>query len=277
MLKQSLGIFALLATGIIAGVVFSYTRLSPPEQLPAQAGNDRPVAVQDDRIAGLEAEIDRLNARIAALESLTPSADFTSTAITANERPEADGQSTRRNPAVPLYQASDDPVSMTEGLIAAGLDQFSADEIARKQSAVELRRLELRDMAIREGNIGSDDYREAMMEVRREEVNVRDEVDPDIYDRYLYHTGQTNRVAVQSVMIGSAAENAGVKAGDVLLSYDGDTIYNYRDLRAATLEGEVTDFVNLRVERDGAEINMTVSRGSLGVRLDSLRVNPDED
>jgi hypothetical protein len=81
------------------------------------------------------------------------------------------------------------PLSVVDGLIKAGLDSFTTQEIAPKQSGVELPRLELRDNAIREGYMGTDRFREEITQLREEEVRVRDEIDETSYDKYLYYTG----------------------------------------------------------------------------------------
>ena len=62
---------------------------------------------------------------------------------------------------------------------------------------------------------------------------LRAELGDEVYDRYLYAKGSTNRVKVQRVLPGSAAQLAGLKPGDVVLSYDGERLFDVEDLRAA--------------------------------------------
>ena len=174
-----------------------------------------------------------------------------------------------------MASSQDNTINITEGLIAAGIDPVTAEDIARRQSADALARLELRDQAIRDGTIGSEAYRDALRELRASETNLQSEVGSDAWDRYLYLTGQSNRIAVRSVMLGSAAERAGIQAGDMITSYDDSPLYQYRDLRAATIDGERDETVNLTVVRDGQPMTISLPRGPLGVRLSSLSLNPD--
>lgn len=272
MMKHYLGMFLLVCTGAVAGVLLTAQRDIDPDETAAVATSVRPTLENDARVRALEQALAELNERLTELEQSR--LESTIAAIQPIDEQLEENTGIRNTP---LFQTSSEPVSFTDALIAAGLDAYNAEEIARKQSAVELRRLELRDQAIRDGTIGTDQYRQDLATLRQEEVNVRNEVDATVYDRYLYHTGQTNRVSVRSVMMGSTAENAGLQSGDVLLSYDDSTIYNFRDLRAATLGGERDETVNLRVDRGGTEMTVSVERGPLGVRLDPLRIDPDED
>jgi hypothetical protein len=68
---------------------------------------------------------------------------------------------------------------------------------------------------------------------------------------------------VQSVAHGSAADRAGVRAGDVLTAYAGRPLASTADLGAARTEGGP-----LQVWRDGRELALTMQPGPLGVRLD---------
>ncbi len=267
--------FLLLSVGAIAGVLLALSRGEPKDSdnIAATPAGQIAVSAPDLRVSALEKQVNNLQTRLTALEKQ----------LAANQAGSSDGsefataQSLEAQTAttVPAFQTSTEPVSVTDALIIAGLNTFEAENIARKQSEFELRRLELRDQAMRDGTIGNDEYRQKISALRQEQTQIRDEIDPNVYDRYLYHTGQPNRIAVQSVMLGSTAEVAGLQPGDMLLSYDDSTIYNYRDLRTATLDGEKNESVNVRLIRDDTEMTISVERGPLGVRLDSLRVDPE--
>ena len=90
------------------------------------------------------------------------------------------------------------------------------------------------------------------------EFSVQDEVDESVYDRYLYHTGQSNRIIVNSVMMGSAAEDSGIKGGDQIVRYEDQRMYNFNDLRLATTQGARDELVDLTVVRNGNEVTMSI-------------------
>ncbi len=95
---------------------------------------------------------------------------------------------------------------------------------------------------------------------------LRSELGDDAYDRYLYASGRPNRVRVRRVMADSAAAQAGITEGDVLLSYDGERLFRFDDLRAASYQGEPGDTVLLEVRReDGTVAQMVIPRGPMGI------------
>jgi S1-C subfamily serine protease len=78
--------------------------------------------------------------------------------------------------------------------------------------------------------------------------------------------GQKNRtVVVTGVMADSQAERAGVRPGDVVVSYNGAPIDSAEKLRSLTNAG--LGYRKLQVQRDGKTITMDVSMGPLGLQL----------
>ena len=159
-------------------------------------------------------------------------------------------------------------------LVAAGVTASLADDIVWRESRIELERLNLRDQASREGWMGSDRYREALNALSEEGGSLREEIGDSAWDRYLYLTGEDNRVAVSSVIPGSAAEAAGLQPGDLIESYAGGQPFGYNDLRQATTEGEKGELVAVRIRRGDRLIDAWVPRGPLGVRLGMTRAEP---
>jgi len=78
-------------------------------------------------------------------------------------------------------------------------------------------RIEDIDRASREGYIGTERYVNELNELREQDISLRDEIGDEYYDNYLYTSGQSNRIRVASVMIGSPAEQAGMQNGDMIL------------------------------------------------------------
>jgi hypothetical protein len=161
-------------------------------------------------------------------------------------------------------------------LLEAGVASELAAEIVGREAKNELDRLELRDVALREGWFGSDRYREELGRLEAQEPDLRAEIGDEAYDRYLYAAGADNRVRIGSVIPGSAAEEAGLAAGDLIEAYDDGRIFTFAGLQDATSEGERGDLVPVDIKRqDGSRLQAWLPRGPLGVRLDRTRADPD--
>lgn len=160
-----------------------------------------------------------------------------------------------------------------QALLDSGMQASLAGELRGFFEQLEMERLYLRDRSAREGwERGR--LREEMALLDDRETSLRERLGDKAYDAYLYASGQTNRVSVSSVLETAQAGQAGIRAGDYILSYDNQRIYNWRDLRTATTQGEITDSVEIEVERDGETLQFYLARGPLGIRMNSLRVAP---
>ena len=167
------------------------------------------------------------------------------------------------------------PEQRHQALLASGLMKGTAADILQWESELDILRLELKDQATREGWYRDSAYFDALRELNSEQVNLRGEVGDEIYDRYLFLTGQANRVTVDSVMIASAAEQSGLQAGDVIEVYAGSQIFNIADLTRATTAGVRDEMIAVTLRRNGAVFEIWVPRGPLGVRLDRAQISPD--
>lgn len=159
-------------------------------------------------------------------------------------------------------------------LVQAGLSEEDAAALVQRQGQRSLERLDLRDLAQREGWLGTDRYREEIARLDAGAVPLREELGDLAYDRYLYATGENNRVRVDSIVPGSVAELAGLQPGDLIQSYAGQALFGYADLRDATAGGERGELVRVQVQRGGEVLELNLSRGPLGVQLDSARAEP---
>jgi hypothetical protein len=166
------------------------------------------------------------------------------------------------------------PDERRKALVAAGVDPGLADDILWRESRLELDRLNLRDLAVREGWIGTDRYREERNQIAGEDRSLREEIGDTAWDRYLYGTGKDNRIAVSAVISGSAAEAAGLQPGDLIESYAGDRPFRFAELRDATTQGESGELVAVRVKRAGGVVDIWVPRGPLGIRMEMTRAEP---
>jgi hypothetical protein len=228
---------------------------------PTVAAPD-PVLVRLEEVitgwARTEDEVARLRRRVADLEQRL-------TAVQA--QPAAtDASGPRRLGATPDGQRT--------AMIKAGLAEDLAVEIIRRQGQQSLDRLNLRDIAAREGWLGTDRYREELARIEEDSVDLRQELGDDVYDRYLFAAGEDNRVRVEGIIQGSVGEMAGLQPGDLIESYAGQSVLTFADLRDATSGGERGELVQVRVRRGEQVFDTWVARGPLGVHLDSAMAEP---
>jgi len=159
-------------------------------------------------------------------------------------------------------------------LVAAGLEPQQAKSIMQFLGDIEMERLYLHDQATREGWVGTPRYRQEIMILIEREEDLRLELGDADYDLYLYGTGQPNRVIIQSVIVDSPAQKAGIQSKDIAYSYAGNRLYSMRDLVTATTEGIANESVLLEVIRDGNIYEFYLPRGPLGVRVTSESHKP---
>lgn len=152
-----------------------------------------------------------------------------------------------------------------DAFLAVGFGPAEAAYYRRLHDEAAVERLALANRAAREGWQGTPRYREAMAAIRDRLDGLRDGMDAETYARYLYALGRSNQVRVDRVLDGSPAAAAGLRPGDVLLTYGGERLYGVRDLQRATLEGSAGQMVPLEILREGRRLQAYVPRGALGV------------
>ena len=160
-------------------------------------------------------------------------------------------------------------------LLSAGVNADIADEVLRRISQQDFKRLELQNL-IQRGGPNVRQYRNELRELNRNRISLRTELGDDTYDQYLYESGQNNRVKVSSVMADSPAELAGFQADDVILHYDTQKILSWSDIRSATTQGEIGSYTSIEILREGSRMTLMVPTGTLGVQLDPVLINPAE-
>ncbi len=158
--------------------------------------------------------------------------------------------------------------------LAAGFDQNDATFLSNRWGQQQMDLLYLRDQAIREGWIDTPRYTQAVRELNSGAASLRADIGPAAYDRFLFATGQPNRVVINAVIDSSPAHVTGLQPGDTIVTYDGNPIYSVNDLRTATTAGEPDVPVVLEVNRGGQLVELEIARGPLGVTLNPTRVEP---
>lgn len=249
----------------------SSTQDSPPSDIGEAIGDGEIIEIElgpdgaaEQRILAMEArwsgvsqQLETLSRRVIDLEM----ALARQAAESLDERPEV----------LPI----DTPEDRQTALVFAGVDRRIAADIVSRESDLAMRRLDLRDRAAREGWLGTERFEEEMDEINELALDLRSEVGDSAFDRYLYETGQPNRVAVSSVLAGSEAESAGVIPGDIIEAYAGEPVFSFTDLRAATTSGLRDESVPVTIRRDDRLIETWMARGPIGVTLQVDSASPN--
>ena len=262
--------FALIA-GYLGGVSSQFLRpaATAVDQTRAtdNTGISSPLQIQTES-STLTLQLAQLQQKIDWLEMQLNELAQNQTNITANTAVETSA-STREN--IRQHRSA---APGKDNLVAAGVSPYVADDILRRISQQEFRRLELQNLIRRNTSSGARQYRNELRELNKNKVTLRSELGDEAYDQYLFVSGKSNRVKVSSVMADSPAELNGVQKDDVILYYDNQKILNSSDIRKATLEGDIGILTNVEILRDGMRMSLIVPRGTLGVRLEETQLSP---
>lgn len=160
-----------------------------------------------------------------------------------------------------------------ERLLEAGFSAADAEYLSQRWGERAMELMYLRDQARREGWLNSARYREQRRAIR-DRYALDEELGDEDYERFLYASGAPNRVEVVGVFAASPAEAAGLRPGDVILSYGETVVRNGGELRSATEADEPGAPTPLLVDRNGSRLVMELPRGPIGVRTRDLSVLP---
>lgn len=222
--------------------------------------------IEDARLSTMENDISALKQQIQKLlheiEKIKSGNETDSAAVSA---------SARRTTTTP---ANNRRIFSYENLVNAGIEPGMAEDIARRKSALELKRLELQDRATRDGYIDSQRYYDELADINNQEISLRDELGDNLFDEYLFKNKQNNRIRVVDVITGSAAEQAGIRKNDIILSYDNKRMFAWDELKSMTSEGERGEYVAVGIYRNGEFYNYSVPRGPLGIQMGAIRMKP---
>lgn len=255
---------ALLLTGV--GIAM-YLRGKPAEPVqPNVVFTPRTGASDADRIADLEqalaAQVDRSNLLESRLAELETRPGW------GGNRRNADGAGGERRGGTERQftdaNGNFDPTRMREArreqqlerLVQAGFTRERAEWIERRTQELTLQAQQAQYDAQRSGQpLRGADTDNAL----------RKEMGDAEYERYLKAMGQRTEVQVMDVLASSTAERAGLKAGDQIVSYAGQRVFDMRDLNALTRQGTPGEPVTVEVQRNGQTVQVQVTRGVLGV------------
>ncbi len=270
-----------VAIGLIAGIaVASWVGRNPLPGIDADVGRGGVAAVTTtssdraivERLAALERRLADETERRVALESslaalterlgpdgVAPLADNDAAPLDLNEidRPNR-AQSFAAFRAQMREQAS--PDYRRDQLIAAGFAPDQAQGLIDRESQIRLEIMNASYEARRQGETFNPlGVQQAL------QMELRAELGDDGYARYLEATSQPTSVGVAEVLENSAGQLAGLQAGDEIVGYNGERVFNLLDLQALTFAGEPGETVAVDVMRDGQPMQLYISRGPLGI------------
>ena len=223
----------------------------------------------DGRLQYLEQRIDQIEARFSAIEE-QEAEDDDSQVSQQTTFPAPRQQQARRM----IGSSINRRLFNVENLVKAGVAQGVAEDIVMRKNQVELRKLELQDLAHRQGYMDTQQYYNELTQIQSEDVDLRQELGDDLYDRYLFDSKQHNRVRITQVILGSEAERVGLINNDIVLSYDDKRVFTWEELKQATSSGTLGEYVNIVIDREGEIFSLAVPRGPLGVQLGYSRSDP---
>lgn len=143
-------------------------------------------------------------------------------------------------------------------LINSGFAREEADRIVQIESEESLRQLQAqydrrRELAASNGDQASN-------------INpIRAELGEQNYQRYLEANGWPTSASIGSVIGGSPGANVGLRAGDRVISYAGQRVFNLNEINDLTIQGQVGESVLIEVQRNGEAVQLTIPRGPIGI------------
>ena len=230
---------------------------------------DRVLQLDREQRSALAAEIAELRRELASMSERV--AVVAASATAGDEPPEVGDDPSRaeEGPAVKEPRGLD-----ADALIAAGFSAETVRTFKARVDQIELDRLYLRDLAAREGWLDTPRFSEEAGDYELDIRQTREEFGDEFYDWMLYTTGHPNRVGVGEVIDGSAAAEAGLLPGDMIVAYDDQRVFSPGELRDATTTGDAGESTAVVVRRGGSEFRIDVPRGPLGIRIDYTSEQP---
>jgi PDZ domain-containing protein len=254
-------------------------RAAPPAAEPAVAAPagsgslegrlaalEKELAAERDARLGLESEVEMLRLLLEESAGVPPKPPPGAAAAEAAP-PAASEETAGGAPSLGEDLWFDAPA-----LAKANVPSHEVDRLRRLFEESELEVLQLRDRATRDGWAETPRFLQELYETR---AGLRAEVGDETFDWLLYATQRPNRVVARSLLSNGAAAQAGLQAGDIILRYDGRTIFKGGELQNATRQGKAGRPVVMEVMTKGGEVHrVTVPSGPLGIQLSQVVVAP---
>ena len=145
-------------------------------------------------------------------------------------------------------------------LIEGGFSEEDARRALQLESEASFKAMQLAWEAQRNGEAV-----DVMSNMSNPQSILRAEMGDEAYARYLDAQGQPTAIRITQVLSGSPGNSAGLQAGDKLVSYNGERVFNVMELRNGTMQGQPGEDVVIEIERDGVRMQLTLPRGPIGI------------
>lgn len=263
----------LVVFGAAVGFTVAFWRQPEPPAMVAEPSSDAPgaglagVGTDGARLAALEralaaearqrveleARVGELASELATLRSDEPT--------TATAERTAGGEAAAEEPPRPrrAFGPRSDAPRQVERLVAAGFSPDRAEWIDRRTQELRMQALQAQYDAQRDGRPVEPGTAFGGERTLRAELGEAD------YERYLQAVGRPTSVGVQGLLASSPAERAGLTTGDEIVAYDGQRVFDLRELNALTLEGTAGESVVVEVRREGQTLQLVLPRGPIGI------------
>jgi membrane-associated protease RseP (regulator of RpoE activity) len=234
--------------------------VSAPSDLPARIAElERQLAAETERRGALEQHVGELDAQIEALSAAAASPrpgdrgarapDSSAASAGAGAAPQGFGRRFRGPPT---------GEQRVEQLVDAGFSPDRAAWIEKRTAELTMQAMQAQYAQRRGENVDE-------AQLRSPDQTLRTELGDADYERYLDALGRPTKIAVFNVLASSPAEKAGLKAGDQILSYGGQRVFDVRELNDLTLQGTPGQPVTLEVQRDQQTVQLVIPRGPIGI------------
>jgi hypothetical protein len=145
-------------------------------------------------------------------------------------------------------------------LIEGGFSEEEARRALQLESEASFKAMQLAWEAQRNG-----EAIDVMGSMSNPQSILRTQMGDEAYARYLEAQGQPTAIRITRVLGGSPGNSAGLQAGDELVSYNGERVFNVMELRNGTMQGQPGEDVVIEIERDGVRMQLTLPRGLIGI------------
>ncbi len=247
-------------TNQLIGSGVKETLKNPTEDTSAGKVDDLLATIQEQ-----STQVEELKNELALLKMGLASTDSNSRATISTQVVEVQASSDeaseepQNQPERPVVSAND---IRKQRLVSGGFGIDEANWILQNEQDVQLDSLYEQHRARRaQVELASTNGTRA----KSQQEQLRERLGDDYYERYLSANGFPTSVGVSSVLNGSPGSDAGLQAGDQILSYGGERVFNIRDLNGLTVLGNPGETVLIEVERDGSPVQLSLPRGPIGI------------
>lgn len=226
---------------------------------------EQQLEIEKSQRQALENTLAELNETLLSGDFLTDNDSVTSISASLNS-PTAETensestQTNRREEFRQRMQARNDPTRRVSRFEEAGFSSDQASWIVQAEREMQFDNLDQR---------WERQHQEYLENPERFDLSannpIREELGDQDYEKYLQANGRSTSVRINRVLQESPAAYAGLRIGDQILRYNGQRVFNFRELNTVSVAGEKGSPVIIDVMRNGSVVQLTVERGPMGI------------